>query len=153
MESKEFMEKYHEMIQREQPKLNKFDFFLLKYGSWIRIGTNRTYIKKTIDSFRFLVLFDPEICLAFPLVQIENDLVPEGKELQTLATIEYSGELLILPLSDIERFTNACIYAMAGCFTQDARKVGMDSSREDLYLSLIKEKKNENPPCDCIIIK
>lgn len=153
METNEFMIKYHEVIEREKSKIDKFDFFMLKYGSWIRIGENRTYIKKTEDSFRFLVLFDPEICLGFPMVHIENDLIPEDRKLQLLATIEYTGELLILPLTDIDQFTNACIYAMAGCFTQDARKIGMDSSREDLYKNLIKEKKNIDPPCDHITLK
>ncbi len=153
MEKEEFKVKYEEIIKREQSKIDKFDFFMLKYGSWIRIGENRVYIKKTIDTFRFLVLFDPDICLAFPMVQIENDLVPKGKEISLLSSIEYTGELLILPLSDIDKFTNACIYAMAGAFTQDARKIGMDNNREELYMSLRKEDKNENPPCDHFTIK
>jgi len=152
---KNWKRKYEKIKKDEQPKVDQFDFFMLKYGSYIRIGENRTYIKYCKDgSFRFLVLYDPEICLCFPILMLKEGYITEENALKQINSIEFSGELIILPKEKINEFTNSCIYAMAGQFTNDYHKNTLNGEdRIKQYYNLIYKPNNENFQCDALTIK
>lgn len=148
-----FMEQY-KIIKEDNEALDVdyFDDFMMRYGSYIRIGTNRSYVKfcEKDGMFHFVVLFDPEICMAFQAVWIKFNLVRSEEEaLGILRSIEFSSELLYCESKD---FFKASIYAMSGCYSQDGRKVvrkGLSDREADLN-NISKFFVNPSLPCDMI---
>ena len=120
-----------EIELREKPKIDKFDRLMLKYGAWVRIGENRTYLK--IDNinynkpcFVFLCLFDVGV-FSYYMAEIELENFDESLFLRMLKGLQFTGELIVEP--DIEKFTQAAIYAMAGHFTTYSNSLDTDYAK------------------------
>ena len=56
IELKEYTKKRDEYLEREKEKVDKFDWLMMKYGSWIRVGCNRSYFKEIDYGLQFMGL-------------------------------------------------------------------------------------------------
>jgi hypothetical protein len=130
-----------------------FDFWLLKYAGWVRIGPNRTYVRKhpnILELMDFMVLYDPDFYL--PILEgIKNGTITE----ENFKPSNEPGNSKIKDIPTRLRnicesiqcepkfFNETCIYAMAGHYCDD-RRIGVANKElyKKYYLNLTNDNKN-----------
>jgi len=115
IELKEYTKKRDEYLEREKEKVDKFDWLMMKYGSWIRVGCNRSYFKEIDYGLQFMCLYDKELFVD-KLIQVENEGFKEEDFPTIMRVIEFQGERINVELKKTD-ITNAAIYTLAGYFT------------------------------------
>lgn len=101
MEYKEWSERIEQLTAENELKVCALDMFLLKYG-YIRIGTNRMYIKLVGIRFVVLTMNDPHQ-IAFEIARLEAG-IKANKEAEILAGMEFNYGVSSIQLDNIPQY-------------------------------------------------